>query len=96
MSGYLGEIEDELSRMGTQPIRATDLAKVVRAIGSLAASIRNDREFIDALEARLMIVDDLPLEAPFGALIRRRGTASLYLGNGEGQPLSRLVPQALP
>lgn len=49
------------------------------------------------LERGLLIVDDLPASAPFGALLRLRGdlTGSLYLGNGATRPLSKLVPVAV-
>lgn len=115
MSSYLDEIERELSSRGNQAVTVADLLLVLRATGQALDQIEQHRQaltntvqtvnenkgFIEALEARLLIVDDLPEDAPFGALIRRRnGTvgqkATLYTGNGIGEPLARIVPQPLP
>lgn len=56
--------------------------------------------FVNALQDRLRIVDELPVEAPLGSLIRLRvGTvaqrAAVYTGNGPGQPLGKLMPVAV-
>lgn len=97
----LQDLYRDFVRRGNEPLRASDMARVLQSLGQLGESVRDDRQFIEALEDRLLIVDDLPTEAPFGALIRRRtGTvgerATVYTGNGPGQPLARLVPQPLP
>jgi hypothetical protein len=49
------------------------------------------------LEERLLLLDELPANAPLGALIRVRGdlTGSLYLGNGPTRPLTKLTPTLL-
>ncbi len=52
---------------------------------------------LDALERqtnRAAVVDDLPANAPLGALIRLRGdaTGALYLGNGPTRPVTKLLP----
>lgn len=107
LSAYLTELERDLSGRGNEPLVAADLLKALRPIsqaleeiGRHRAKIAETVQFVSALEARLLIVDDLPTEAPFGALIRRRnGTtaqkATLYTGNGSGEPLARIVPQPL-
>lgn len=114
MSSYLTELATELERRGNAPVDTGDLIRALYAIAQAFEAIEKHRDtltdtvqtvndnkaFIEALEARLMIVDTLPEDAPFGALIRRRnGTvgqrATLYTGNGPGEPLARLVPQAL-
>lgn len=73
------------------------------------AEEREDRkqrqQLIDALqewraqvEARLEPVDVLPAAAPLGAVLRKRGTPfdpNLYLGNGQGRPLTKILPTAL-
>ena len=56
------------------------------------------RERLEKLDRRDVVVDELPEWAPLGTTIRlRKGTQAeripLYLGNGPGQPLSKLVPQ---
>jgi hypothetical protein len=55
---------------------------------------------LDALYDRLLLVDELPASAPFGALIRlTAGSVAarslIYVGNGPGQPLTKLAPVAL-
>jgi hypothetical protein len=90
----------EFVARGNQSVTVADLVRVLQATGQVVDQIAQHRVFIDALQERLLLVDALPLEAPFGALIRLRiGTvpqrATLYLGNGVGQPLSKLVPAAL-
>lgn len=100
----MSELENLMSgfsRRGSQPLTGDDMVRVLQTLAQLAESARADRQFIEALQARLQIVDELPADAPFGALIRRRtGTvgerATVYTGNGPGQPLARLVPTALP
>ncbi len=52
---------------------------------------------LDELERqtnRAAVVDDLPANAPLGALIRLRGdqTGALYLGNGPTRPVTKLLP----
>lgn len=89
---YVAELVRELQREGDRPASLSDIA---RALGEVADRTEDTRRFLDALQDRLLIVDELPETAPFGALIRRRGQAALFLGNGPSQPLSRLVPQAV-
>ena len=100
MSSDLTELYREFVRRGKRPVLSSDMAYVLRTLGRFEDQVRDNRQFIEALQDRLLIVDDLPADAPFGALIRLRvGTvgqrASLYLGNGPGQPLSKLVPVAV-
>lgn len=78
-------------------LRPDDLLPVLEQVAERFA--RYEKLF-DALQARLLLVDELPAEAPFGALIRlRQGTVAqrtpLYMGNGPGQPLSKLTPTPL-
>ncbi len=52
---------------------------------------------LDELERqtnRALVVDNLPANAPLGALIRLRGdaTGALYLGNGPTRPVTKLLP----
>ena len=107
VSSYLTELERELAARGSAPVTGNDLLRVLRPIAQALEEIGRHREtikdtvqFVNVLQSRLMIVEELPPDAPFGSLIRRTtGTlgerATLYLGNGTGQPLSRLVPQPL-
>lgn len=97
----VSELAREFGSRGSTPATWADLARVLAALGQVGDASRSTRQFVNALEDRLMIVDDLPLEAPLGALIRRRnGTvaerATVYTGNGPGKPLARLVPTPLP
>lgn len=69
-------------------------------IFDLLNAIRDFRARLVALEQqvnRAAIVDQLPANAPFGTLIRLRGdaTGALYQGNGQNQPLSKLLPVAI-
>lgn len=75
-------------------------ARVERLVdnGRSALAALDDR--LAPIEARLVVVDVLPAEAAYGALIRlRQGTVAerlpLYLGNGPGQPLTKLTPTAV-
>lgn len=100
MIDQLSDVMADLQRRGEEPLRASDLWRALQPVAQAAAALGEQRKFVAALQDRLMLVDTLPEDAPLGALIRRRtGTlaerATLYLGNGEGQPLSRLVPQPL-
>lgn len=99
--GYLEELEQLLERP-TSPERLAQL--LYRAVADLAEWRRRVIDALDALdgrleiiEQRLLIVNALPAEAPFGALIRLRGdaTGSVYTGNGPGRPLGRLTPTSL-
>lgn len=63
-------------------------------------AIRDLRGRLEPIEARLLLLDELPDSAPFGALIRlTAGTVAertpLYLGNGPNHPLTKLTPTAL-
>ena len=91
----LQELQRDLVERGDQPVRAGDLLRFMRAFAQHADVVRETVQTVKQYEERLLIVDELPDSAPFGALIRRRGTAALFLGNGLDQPLSRLVPQAV-
>lgn len=103
MTDAVAELVAELERRrGDAPLRASDLLRLVRVLAQSTEAMARYRETlkravqgVETIEARLLIVDTLPPEAPLGALIRCRGQAALFLGNGMGQPLSRLVPQAL-
>lgn len=108
MSSYVAELEQELSAQPTDPVTAADLLRAVRALAQAFEEIVKHRDtlaetvgFVNALQDRLLLVDALPLEAPFGALIRLKvGTvaqrATLYMGNGTGQPITKLpVPVAV-
>lgn len=108
MSSYLDELERELETRLNEPVSGADMLQALRALAQAFEEILQHRgtlaetvKFVNALQERLLIVDDLPTEAPLGALIRRRnGTlgerATLYLGNGVGQPLTKLpVPTAV-
>lgn len=106
-SSPLQDLKQELAGRGNQEARVSDLLRLIGAVEQTFEEIGRHRDtlaetvaFVNALQERLMIVDDLPAEAPFGALIRRRnGTvgqkATLYTGNGTGEPLARIVPQPL-
>lgn len=84
------------------------LAETVLGLAQAFAELETHRQtlvetvqFVNALEDRLLLLDNLPEDAPLGALIRiREGTlgqrATLYLGNGNGQPITKLpVPVAV-
>jgi hypothetical protein len=80
--------------------RAVKAADVLAVLEQMVERLERYERLFDALEARLLLVDALPADAPFGALIRlRKGTVAerlpLYLGNGAGQPLTKLLPVAL-
>lgn len=104
---YLDELQAELTARGDKPVTGKDLLRALRPVAqALEESARNRGKitetvgFVNDLQARLFIVDALPADAPYGALIRlRAGTvaqrATLFLGNGPGQPLSKLVPVAV-
>ena len=107
MSSYLDELERDLAARPNEPTKVADLLRVVRAQAQAFEEIVKHRDtlaetvgFVNALQQRLLLVDELPADAPFGALIRlRTGTgaqrAALYLGNGPSQPISKLVPVAV-
>lgn len=81
------ELEDALRKINNWKATAVDELEGIHAT-------------LDPIEQRLLIVGTLPPEEKFGALIRRNtGTvaqqAPLYLGNGPGQPLSKLTPVAV-
>ena len=74
-----------------------DPAQIVRVLAQVADALQRHEKRLDVLHERLLLVDTLPTSAPFGALLRlTTGTVvqrtPLYLGNGPGQPLSKLVP----
>ena len=76
------------------------LAQTLRVLAQIAALFERHERRLDTLYERLLIVDELPDSAPFGALLRvRTGTvaqrATLYLGNGPNQPLTKLTPTQL-
>jgi hypothetical protein len=93
VSSYLSDAEEILQQ---EARRGRTLPWYPVVAGALRA-LRRVLERIDRIEERLLIVDELPESAPFGALIRVRGdlTGALYLGNGLTRPLSKLVPVAL-
>ncbi len=102
MSAYLIEVEqalDEAIIQGRRQPTFEDLRQVVRAVAQVREKLNRmvdvDDDRLGLIESRLLIVDDLPTNAPFGAIIRRRGEATVYLGNGPNQPLSKLTPVAL-
>lgn len=68
-----------------------DLPKALEPLVQVVSQI-DDR--LSRLEHGLLILDVLPAHAPFGALMRVRGDASgaLYMGNGQNQPITKLVP----
>ena len=88
---YLDELEAELSRLGDRPITGADLASALRAVAEIAEHVRDMRKVLE----RFAVVEELPESAPFAALIRRRGDANLYLGNGQARPLTMLTPTKL-
>lgn len=102
---YLSELEDALRSDGLASRRVAVIFR--RMLAELRDRLQRFDDRVDNLnarlspiEARLQLVDSLPSEAPLGALIRLRvGTAAdraaLYLGNGAGQPLTKLVPAAV-
>lgn len=84
------QIQDVRDRMGVGTDRVTQLEEYVVAV--------DDR--LSKLEIRFQLVDALPVDAPLGTMMRLRvGTQAeripLYLGNGTGQPLTKLVPTAV-
>lgn len=85
--------EVALSRTVT-PAHLSRLAALVARAYDVVSRL-SDR--LDVYDNRLLLVDVLPDNAPLGALIRVRGdqTGTLYLGNGQNRPLSKLVPVAL-
>lgn len=90
----MSDLEELVAEAGRgQPVDPQRLVGVVARVRDILT--RLDARLVP-FEQRLLVVDDLPANAPFGALIRVRGQATLYLGNGPAQPLSRVVPQALP
>lgn len=107
MSSYLDELRAELVARHDEPITGADLLQALRAVAQAFEEIEKHRGtladtvgFVNALQDRLLLVDALPAEAPFGALLRLTVgglavRAPLYLGNGTGQPLSKLVPVAV-
>lgn len=70
---------------------------VLRVVAQAADVLRRHEQRLDAFSERLLLVDELPAAAPFGALLRlQQGTVAerlpLYLGNGPNQPLTKLTP----
>lgn len=81
-------------------MRRPTVAGVARVLAQVAELLGRHEKRLDLLYDRLLLVDELPASAPFGALIRlQQGTvaerSALYLGNGPGQPLSKLTPLPL-
>lgn len=75
-------------------------ARIVRVLAQLADAARRHEARLDNLYERLILVDQLPADAPFGALLRLTtgGVAArtpIYVGNGPGQPLTKLTPTPL-
>lgn len=73
------------------------LAKIDARLDAQAVQVAALDARFGVYESRFLLVDELPLEAPLGALLRLRvGTVAqrlpLYLGNGAGQPLTKLTP----
>lgn len=103
----LAALREELQRDPDEPVTNATLLRAFRTVFQLADLVERHRatlvdtvQTVNQLETRLLLVDELPASAPYGALIRlRTGTlaerASLYLGNGQNQPLSRLTPTPL-
>lgn len=77
--------------------RHADPERIVRVLAQVAEVLAQYDRRLDAIQGRLLIVDELPANAPLGALIRLRGdlTGALYLGNGPTRPLTKLLPVAL-
>lgn len=81
-------------------VRPEDWSRLVLAVERVAERLARHENRLDNLSDRLLLVDELPANAPYGALLRlRAGTladrAALYLGNGAGQPLTKLTPQTV-
>jgi hypothetical protein len=103
----LDDLKRELAGRGNAPARTGDLIRVISAVEQTLEEIGRHRdtlaetvEFVNQLQERLQIVDVLPTSAPFGAIIRLNtgpaaGRIPLYIGNGDSQPLSKIVPVAL-
>jgi hypothetical protein len=93
------------------PVRPEEFTALVRVVAQMQDAIgravdrnRDDLvdtvQFVNQLQERLQIVDVLPTSAPFGAIIRLNtgpaaGRIPLYIGNGDSQPLSKIIPVAL-
>jgi hypothetical protein len=104
---YVAELERVLADDGDRPMRLSDLAVAVRAVAEIASLIEQHHaklvetvQFVNALQDRLLLVEELPASAPMGALIRlTKGTVAarqpVYVGNGPNQPLTKLLPVAL-
>lgn len=98
-----------MRRKGTKVVSATEGIRLVRLLRQLIDTLADAKDRtrealqdvddrLDPIEKRLLLVDELPASAPMGALIRlttgpAAGRVPLYLGNGPGQPLSKLVPE---
>jgi hypothetical protein len=91
-------VNDDVAELLSDPHPSP--ARIVRVLAQVAQTLRRHEQRLDAVYERFLIVDELPESAPFGALIRlRTGTLAqrtpVYVGNGAGQPLTKLVPTAL-
>lgn len=74
-----------------------DPRRIVGVLAQVEEALRRHEKRLDTLYERLLLVDALPTEAPFGALMRLTtgGVAArtpVYVGNGPGQPLTKLTP----
>jgi hypothetical protein len=97
---------EEIAR-GTGPLTRAEIVQALRAVAQFADALERHRatltetvKTVNALEQRLLLVDALPDSALFGALIRlTSGTFAartpIYVGNGLGQPLTKIVPTSL-
>lgn len=96
----LEEIRAELERPGAR-VTVQHLLKVVMLLERWQDVGARTNRSVDArlapLEGRLLVVDELPVNAPMGALIRVKTdlAGTLYLGNGPTRPLSKLLPVAV-
>lgn len=82
----------------TPPDPTTDPpAGRVTVLDERLAALTARLDTLEAQQGRARVVDALPPAAPLGTLFRLRGdqAGSLYLGNGAGRALTRLVAVAL-
>lgn len=80
--------------------RSAEPRQLLRLLEQLWDRVGRHEKRLDNLHDRLLLVDELPASAPFGALLRlttgpAAGRTPIYVGNGPNQPLSKLTPTPL-